>query len=178
MTNHSASSGGQNDNSSASARFSSSSTRPSSTDAPLDDRPPPLPKDLHHRPVPPIPEPAQFSFRSSARTFSFGRKKPQPPSTTSSPTSRSALPPGRSQTYNGVTRERALTESSYTSGSTATPPQLLDSDLDLGESDLEGLGTMFESFGKRRSQLMSGPDARELEHTTSPVSLALLCPVV
>lgn len=72
-----------------------------------------------------------------------------------------------------MTRERALTESSYTSGSTATPPKLLDTDLDLGESDLEGLGTMFESFGKRRSQLMSGQDVVDLEPAASPVSPAL-----
>lgn len=71
-----------------------------------------------------------------------------------------------------MTRERALTESSYTSGSTATPPKLLDTDLDLGESDLDGLGTMFESFGKRRSQLMSGQDALGLPRTESPVSAA------
>lgn len=45
-----------------------------------------------------------------------------------------------------------MTESSYASGSTATPPKLLETDLDLGQSDLDGFGTMFESFGKRRSQ--------------------------
>lgn len=138
---------------------------------PLDDRPPPVPKDYCHRPIPPIPEPSQFSFRSSARTFSFGRKKPQPPLPTSSPTSRSALPQGRSQTYNGGTRERALTESSHASGSTATPPKLLDTDLDLGQSDLDDLGTMFESFGKRRSQLLTGQEGVNTDPTASPVSL-------
>ncbi len=172
-TNNSASSRGQNDNSSASARFSSSSTLPSSTDTHLDDRPPPLPKDHYHRPVPPIPEPAQFSFRSSARTFSFGRKKPQSASTLSSPVSRSTLALGKPQSPHGLTRERALTESSYTSGSTATPPKLLDTDLDLGQSDLDGLGSMFESFGKRRSQLISGQVTADLERTASPVSLPL-----
>lgn len=79
------------------------------------------------------------------------------------------MPLGKPQTYNGVTRERAMTESSYTSGSTATPPKLLDTDLDLGQSDLDGLGTMFESFGKRRSQILSGQDVPSLDSTASPV---------
>lgn len=71
-----------------------------------------------------------------------------------------------------MTRERALTESSYASGSTATPPKLLDTDLDLGQSDLDDLGTMFESFGKRRSQLLLGQEVVDMEPTASPVSLA------
>jgi hypothetical protein len=79
------------------------------------------------------------------------------------------MPPGKLQTYSGATRERAMTESSYTSGSTATPPKLLDTDLDLGQSDLDGLGSMFESFGKRRSQILSGPEMPSLEPTASPV---------
>lgn len=70
-----------------------------------------------------------------------------------------------------MTRERALTESSYTSGSTATPPKLLDTDLDLGQTDLDELGSMFESFGKRRSQLMAGQEGVDTELTASPVSL-------
>ena len=69
-----------------------------------------------------------------------------------------------------MTRERALTESSYTSGSTATPPKLLDTDLDLGKSDLDELGTMFESFGKRRSQVLAGQEVVDIETTASPVS--------
>lgn len=70
-----------------------------------------------------------------------------------------------------MTRERALTESSYASGSTATPPKLLETDLDLGQSDLDELGTMFESFGKRRSQSMAGQESTDTELTASPVSL-------
>lgn len=49
-------------------------------------------------------------------------------------------------------RNRALTESSYASGSTATPPKLFEADLNLGISD-EGFGSMFENFGKRASQI-------------------------
>ena len=54
-----------------------------------------------------------------------------------------------------VPRARALTESSYASASTATPPKLLDTDLDFGKSNLDGFGDMFEScYGKRRSRVL------------------------
>lgn len=169
-TNNSASSSGNNDNSSASARFSSSSTLPSSTDVPLDEKPLPVPKDAHHVPIPPIPQPNPLSLRAAGRTFSFGRKKAQSPSTPAY-ISQSTLPESSPHGFTNITRERAMTESSYASGSTATPPKLLDSDLDLGESDLDGLGNMFESFGKRRSQIMGGQEAPAL--TESPVSPVL-----
>lgn len=61
-----------------------------------------------------------------------------------------------------------MTESSYASGSTATPPKLLDSDLNLGQADLDGLGSMFESFGKRRSQTTVAQEVTGL--TESPVN--------
>ncbi|MCJ1467404.1 hypothetical protein MMC07_006028 [Pseudocyphellaria aurata] len=143
-TNNSASSGGQNDNSSSSARYSSSSTLPSSTDVPLDDKPLPNPMEL--RKIPPEPH---TLLRAAGRTFSFGRKK-APPLASSSP--RFTPSPQNAPGYPSGKRERAMTESSYASGSTATPPKLLETDLDLGQSDLDGFGTMFESFGKRRSQ--------------------------
>lgn len=63
-----------------------------------------------------------------------------------------------------------MTESSYASGSTATPPKLLETDLPLGQSDLDGFGTMFESFGKRRSQGGLGQDGLDMTTTESPVS--------
>ena len=63
-----------------------------------------------------------------------------------------------------------MTESSYASGSTATPPKLLDTDLNLGQSDLDGFGSMFESFGKRRSQLTQEQEGKVLGITESPVS--------
>lgn len=158
-TNNSASSGGHNDNSSTSARYSSSSTLPSSTDVSLDEKPLPVPKDAHHVPIPPIPQPNPPSLRAAGRAFSFGRKKAHSPL-------QSALPELNSKGYPSATRERAMTESSYTSGSTATPPKLLDSDLDLGDSD--AFGNMFESFGKRRSQVMG--EFLGSETTESPVS--------
>lgn len=63
-----------------------------------------------------------------------------------------------------------MTESSYASGSTATPPKLLDAGLDLGPSDLDGFGDMFENFGKRKSTL--GADTAGLggTETESPGS--------
>ncbi len=62
-----------------------------------------------------------------------------------------------------------MTESSYASGSTATPPRLLEADLDLGESD--GFGSMFDNFGKRRSQLL-GQDGLGIITTESRVCQA------
>lgn len=146
-TNNSASSGGHNDNSSSSAWYSSSSTLPSSTDVPLDEKPLPNPMESRKIPIPPVPEPHTLSLRAAGRTFSFGRKK-APPSIPSSP--RFTPSPQNAPGHSNGKRERAMTESSYASGSTATPPKLLETDL--GQSDLDGFGTMFESFGKRRSQ--------------------------
>ncbi|KAF3481791.1 uncharacterized protein GIQ15_04550 [Arthroderma uncinatum] len=116
------------DNSSASsARYSSSSTLPSSTDhSPHDGIP-----------VPPIPEsPFAFSIRASGRTFSFGSKA-----------SKTSIP-RKSESTN---RERAMTNSTT---STATPPKLMETDLNL-----EGAGEMgniFEGVGvdKRRSRVL------------------------
>ena len=68
-----------------------------------------------------------------------------------------------------MTRERALTESSYTSGSTATPPKILDTGLDFGSSDLDGFGRMFDNVGKRSSQGQASQMALGLPRTESPV---------
>ncbi len=167
-TNNSSSSGGQNDNSSASARFSSSSTLPSSTDAPLDDKPLPNPRGSHDIPIPPVPESHQ-TWRNKGRAFSFGRRKTESASTPA-PVPQPDIVPASSQEYHHVGRERALTESSYASGSTATPPKLIGGDLDFGESDLDGFGSMFESIGKRKSQLLESKGSIGLPNTASPVS--------
>lgn len=157
-TNNSSSSGGH-DNSSSSARFSSSSTLPSSTDIPLEDKPLPHPHDAHRLPPPPVPATHPLSLRAGGRAFSFGRKKPQSPSA-GSPITQPPQVYGRSEDSGIHGRDRGLTESSYASGSTATPPKLLDAGLDLGSSDLDSFGDMFENFGKRRSTL--GVDAAGL----------------
>ncbi|KAL9641025.1 MAG: hypothetical protein Q9204_000378 [Flavoplaca sp. TL-2023a] len=163
-TNNSSSSAGH-DNSSASARFSSSSTLPSSTDVPLDDKPLPNPQGPRKAPAPPIPASHPLSLRAGGRTFSFGRKKPQSPSS-ASPITQPAQVYGHSQEPAFHTRERALTESSYASNSTATPPKLLDTDLDLED----GFGDMFENFGKRKSTLGADVAGLGVMETESPVS--------
>ena len=165
-TNNSSSSGGQNDNSSASARFSSSSTLPSSTDASLDDKPLPNPRGSHDSSMPPVPESNHQTWRNKSRTFSFGRRRTDLPASASQPDPVPAI----SEEFKHVGRERALTESSYASGSTATPPKLLGGELDFGESDLDGFGSMFESIGKRKSQLLESKGSMGLPNTESPVS--------
>ncbi|KAI4158749.1 MAG: hypothetical protein L6R39_000486 [Caloplaca ligustica] len=169
-TNNSSSSGGH-DNSSSSARFSSSSTLPSSTDIPLDDKSLPNPHDPHKIPTPPIPATHPLSLRAGGRTFSFGRKKPSSPSSASPITQ----PPqiyshAQEPVFHG--RERALTESSYASGSTATPPKLLDTGLDLGTSDLDSFGDMFENFGRRTSTLGVDANGLGVTKTESPESIS------
>lgn len=165
-TNNSASSGGH-DNSSSSARFSSSSTLPSSTDLPLDDRAPPNSKDPYNMPALPVPEPAGRSLRAAGRAFSFGRKKAESSST---PAPRPIIPHAMPDHYAGYNRERAQTESSYASESTTTPPKLLDGGLELSNSDMDGFGSMFENFGKRRSQITLNQSQLGFGNTESPVS--------
>ncbi|EFR01855.1 hypothetical protein MGYG_04854 [Nannizzia gypsea CBS 118893] len=116
--------------SASSARYSSSSTLPSSTDH--------SPHDAI--PVPPIPEsPFAFSIRASGRTFSFGSK--------ASKTSKTSTP----RKSESATRERALTASTT---STATPPKLMETDLSLEGSG--EMGNIFEGVGvdKRRSRVL------------------------
>ncbi|KAL8764346.1 MAG: hypothetical protein Q9184_000051 [Pyrenodesmia sp. 2 TL-2023] len=169
-TNNSSSSGGH-DNSSSSARFSSSSTLPSSTDIPLDEKPLPSPHDIHRIPAPPIPASHPLSLRAGGRTFSFGRKKPHSPFS-ASPITQPTQAYGHSQEPRIHGRERALTESSYASGSTATPPKLLDTGLDLGDSDLDGFGDMFTDFGKRRSTLSVNAIGLGVTKTESPETIS------
>lgn len=67
-----------------------------------------------------------------------------------------------------------MTESSYASGSTATPPRLLDEDLDLGTTDLDGFGSMFDNFGKRKSQIGVVQEGQGIARTQSPVCFELI----
>ena len=64
-----------------------------------------------------------------------------------------------------------MTESSYASGSTATPPKLLGTGLDLDQSDLSELGNMFGSFGKSEVKLVEEPEVLATTNTESPVCL-------
>ena len=61
-----------------------------------------------------------------------------------------------------------MTESSYASESTATPPRLLGGDLDFDD----GFGSMFESYGKRQSKTLDLPPSLASVHTESPVNAA------
>lgn len=63
-----------------------------------------------------------------------------------------------------------MTESSYASGSTATPPKLLDGDLNFGSSDLDGFGSMFDNVGKQKSETANDTMALGIRATESPVS--------
>lgn len=168
-TNNSASSGGPNDNSSSSARYSSTSTLPSSADAPLDENFSSSAKGPYKTNAPPIPESNPLSLRAAGRALSFGRKKFGSPPSAPQSESRPAVE-DESDERPSLIRPRAMTESSYASGSTATPPKLLDTGLDFGQSDLDGFGSMFESFGKRQSKLVDEPSTLAGAKTESPVS--------
>jgi hypothetical protein len=62
-----------------------------------------------------------------------------------------------------------MTESSYASESTTTPSKFLDGGLDLGQSDLDSFGSMFDHIGKRQSKLVEEPGTLGGMKTESPV---------
>ncbi|KAL8966991.1 MAG: hypothetical protein Q9183_003120 [Haloplaca sp. 2 TL-2023] len=168
-TNNSSTSSGGHDNSSISARFSSSSTLPSSTDIPFDEKTLPNPPESRKAPVPPTPASHPLTLRAGGRAFSFGRRKGQSPSS-ASPITQPPQAYGFSPDPAIHGRERASTESSYASGSTAKPPRLLDSNLDLGMSDLDSFGDMFENFGKRQSVLGMDAESSDRVETEFPAT--------
>lgn len=172
-THNSASSAGQNDNSSSEARFSSTSTLPSSADIPLDDGPSPNAKNASNLPAPPLPMSNPLSFRAAGRAFSFGRKRVESPTVdVPGPGPLLSTDNARSEGYESFSRPRAMTESSYTSGSTATPPKLLGAGLDLDQSSLSEFGTMFESFGKSEIKLVEEPEVLGGTDTESPENVS------
>ncbi|MCJ1448993.1 MAG: hypothetical protein MMC23_009512 [Stictis urceolatum] len=145
-TQNSASTGGLYDTSS-SARFGSSSTLPSSSsfDAGHDETP-------HAHPKPPqkAAAPSGFSLRAAGRTFSFGARK----SIQHSMPSPNEIPlPQQHAEYSDIpdiyhnNRQRAMTDTSYASGSTTTPPKLLDTDFGNGG---DGLGDIFADLGREK----------------------------
>ena len=75
----------------------------------------------------------------------------------------------KSDGYESFNRPRAMTESSYTSGSTATPPKLLGTGFELEQSDLNDFGNMFDSFGKSETQLVEEPRVLGVRESESPV---------
>ena len=180
-TQKSSSSGGLYDTSSSSARFSSSSTLPStsSVENSADDYAHAAPKSDRAFPIPPTPptQPA-FSLRNAGRSFSFGRKaaqaayvaqqaqQAQEPQNDSSPL-QSHQSYGNIPDVPYITRPRACTE---TSGSTATPPKLLDTELDFGYSgDNDDFGNMFDGFGSDRAKLSRSPDNLEVPNVVCTI---------
>ena len=62
-----------------------------------------------------------------------------------------------------------MTDSSYASESTATPPKLLEGGLDFDD----GFGSMFESFGKIQSKVFEPPPTLGGPQMESPVGRTL-----
>ena len=169
-THNSSSSGTQNDNSSASARFSSSSTLPSSSslEESPDGSPHAHPKQSHSLPVPPTPASQPSFFARSSRAFSFGRKASQAAQAAEAAQNQALATPSPHQNTTPiitpdpayVSRPRALTETSYASASTATPPKLLDSDLGFVPSDdQDAFGDMFAGIGSSRATVSRSPES-------------------
>nr|POF03128.1 hypothetical protein CFP56_75493 [Quercus suber] len=164
------------ESSSASARYSSTSTLPSSLDAERE----PDDGDLFarkatpthmHKSLPttlddPLPPPPSFSTRA-ARAFSFGNKHSKAESTTKNlpPLPPNYHAPTRSPNKEqSPVRERALTTSSY--ASTAIPTQV-ESNLSLGleESSFgDDFGNMFSNLGNAKA-----PSPKRETFPTAPV---------
>lgn len=174
-TNNSASTTGLYD-SASSARYSSSSTLPSSTDVPLHNDH--LTRGIHDLPIPPVPESSSlFSLRAAGRTFSFGTR----PQRASTPLSQQQQQHQPSSSSSFTARDRAMTASS---ASTAIPPKLLDSDLNISGSGEDNFSNMFENFGKRKSAILldsSKSGDMKPKNSPAPVSTergAQLAPII
>ena len=102
------------------------------------------------------------SLKAAGRAFSFGRKKAEIGNTVPRPRIDHAQTDGSAH----YTRERAYTESSHASGSTATPPKLLDTGLDFGSTD--NFGRIFESFDNAKEHDVKGQSALGVIEPESP----------
>lgn len=68
-----------------------------------------------------------------------------------------------------------MTETSYASASTATPPRLLDTNLNFSQSDdLDGFGNMFEGFGNQNPQTVEEQEASSNSTATFTVSTLVM----
>ncbi|KAE8144775.1 hypothetical protein BDV25DRAFT_86121 [Aspergillus avenaceus] len=129
-----------------SARFPSPTYR--ATDEPnSSEAQSPHSKNLYDIPIPPL----SGALRAAGRTFSFGGRFSK--TSTSTPLPQPSTP--------GPSRGRAMTSSTI---STATPPQLPDTDLQFGEEGNE-FSNMFNDVGRR------GGSKDRLGDTISPVPL-------
>ncbi len=138
------------DSAASSARLSSSSTIPSSTDAQSDvGGTSKTPRPFQDIPVPPKTAPRPPFLQSSDRAFSFeSRASDKTPAPCQAP----PVPYHHATSMADGSRERAFSASTT---STATPPKLLDSDIALGDSDGDGFSNMFDNIGERTSRFMS-----------------------
>lgn len=110
--------------------YDQSSPKRRSTDGPLpSDNSSPHSRNLYDIPIPPI----SGALRAAGRTFSFGGRFSKS----------SAHPP--QQSTPGPSRNRAMTNST---SSTATPPKLPDTELQIGQMGDE-FHNMFDDMGKR-----------------------------
>lgn len=68
-----------------------------------------------------------------------------------------------------------MTETSYASASTATPPRLLDTNLNFSQADdLDGFGNMFVGFGSKNSQSTEGQEASGVSVAAFTVSTLVM----
>ena len=140
----------------SSARLSSSSTIPSSTDISSDSHTNSMvsnQRPFQDIPVPPVPRSRGWSIRNAGRTFSFASKQKYDVSVEPIPPPHPSPTATESTTFTPGRRERAMTAST---ASTATPPKLLDADLTFGDSGLNRFGDMFDGIGGRDSNGDSG----------------------
>lgn len=110
-----------------------------------------------------MPESSHSALRAAGRALSFGRKKAEHQASVQPP--RSVVEHVQPDSFANFNRPRAMTESSYASESTATPPKLLDGGLDVDD----GFGSMFENFGRRQSRVLEAPPTLGGSNTESPV---------
>ena len=140
------------DSAASSARFSSSSTIPSSTDISYDSHANSMvsaQRPLQDIPVPPAPRSRGWSIKNAGRNFSFASKQKNELPVEPLPQRRPSPTTIQSTTTTPGRRERAMTASTT---STATPPRLLEGELAFGDSDLENFGNMFDSIDQRSNR--------------------------
>lgn len=147
----------------SSARLSSSSTIPSSTDISTDSHANSIvsgQRSFQDIPVPPAPRSRGWSIRNAGRTFSFASKPKNEVALEPIPLPRPPPNSMQSTTFTPGRRERATTAST---DSTATPPRLLDEELTIADSDLDDFGNMFDSIGNRNNRNSASQRARHMD---------------
>lgn len=151
----------------SSARLSSSSTIPSSTDISNDSHTNSFvssQRPFQDVPIPPVPRSRGWSIRNAGRTFSFASKQKNEMAVEPSPPPRPSPTGTQRPTFTPARRERAMTAST---ASTATPPKLLEGELAFDDSELDRFGSMFDGIGDPNNR-NSGPPQH---HSTKMVRI-------